>query len=133
MIAAAAAFLYLLPLAALPIVFHLLMRRRRRKLLFSTLMFFHRVDPRLSARRRLQQWLLLLARVLLIATVLLGLARLTIKSYGGVLGLGGKQSVVVLVDNSASMDAPGPGGQRTKLRIAVESARALLANLDADA
>jgi len=141
MSAAAGLFLMLLPLAGLPVLFHLLMRRKRKKLVFSTLMFFHRVDPRLSARRKLREILLLACRVLLIALVLLALARLTIHSTGGLLGLYGKQAVVVVIDNSASMSGPTGSphpqplspegrGEKSKLRLAVDSARALLSHLD---
>jgi hypothetical protein len=131
MSAGAGLFLFLLPLAALPVVFHLLMRRRRKKLLFSTLMFFHRVDPKLSSRRRLREILLLACRVLLIALVLLTLARLTLHSTGGLLGLHGTQAVVVVLDNSASMSGPAAGGGgQAKLSLAVEGARALLTHLD---
>jgi hypothetical protein len=131
MTAGAALFLFLLPLAALPVVFHLLMRRRRKKLVFSTLMFFHRVDPRLSSRRRLREILLLACRVLLIALVLVALSRLTLHASGGLLGLHGTQAAVIVLDNSASMGAAAPGAAgKTKLQVAVEGARALLAHLD---
>ena len=40
MIPGASLFLYLLPLAAAPVLFHLLMRRQRKTVLFSTRMFF---------------------------------------------------------------------------------------------
>ena len=67
-------FLSLLPLAALPVLFHLFFRLKRRPRAFSTLMFFHRLDPRLNARRRLREWLILLLRTLLILFLLLALA-----------------------------------------------------------
>ena len=54
---AATTFLYLLPLAGLPIVFHLILRQKKRTVVFSTLMFFHRVDPKLNTRRRIREWL----------------------------------------------------------------------------
>ena len=38
-------------------------------------MFFHRLDPKLNARRRLREWLILLLRTLLILFLLLALAR----------------------------------------------------------
>ncbi|HOD81350.1 MAG: hypothetical protein BWX88_02294 [Planctomycetes bacterium ADurb.Bin126] len=133
MTAAAAPFLYLLPLAAAPIVFHLLMRRRQKQMVFSTLMFFHRTDPKLQSRRKLREWLLLAARMLLIALTLLALARLTVKMPSGGLALGGNQAVVVLIDNSGSMTAPAVGSARTKLQAAIDSARTLVGSLDAKA
>jgi len=133
MSAAASLFIYLLPLAALPVVFHLLLRRRRKKKVFSTLMFFHRVDPRLSSRRKLRELLLLACRVLLLVFLLLTLARLTLHATGGLLGLQGQQAVVVILDNSASMTAPAAGGSQSKLHLAIESAQALLDHLDKSA
>jgi len=131
MIPGATIFLYLLPLAAAPVVFHLLMRRRRRRILFSTKMFFHRVNPRLTIHRKLRELLLLAARVAMIILLLLALARLTLTGIGDVLGLGSKQAAVVIIDNSGSM-AGGikDGDGDPKLKTALEGARTLLANLE---
>src|SRR5208337_4757125 len=68
-------FLSLLPLAALPVAFHFFFRLKRQARPFPTLMFFHRLDPKLNARRRLREWLILLLRCLLILFLLLALAR----------------------------------------------------------
>jgi len=130
MIPGATIFLYLLPLAAAPVVFHLLMRRRRRRIMFSTKMFFDRVNPRLTFHRKLRDMLLLASRVLLIALLLLALARVTVTGMGDVLGLGGNQAVVVIVDNSASMGAHVKDATNPKLRTALEGARTLLENME---
>ena len=58
MIPGAAIFLTLLPLAGVPVIFHLLLRRKRKKYVFSTPMFLHKVDPKMRSRRRLQEILL---------------------------------------------------------------------------
>jgi len=129
MIPGATIFLYLLPLAAAPVAFHLLMRRRRKKIFFSTKMFFHRVHPRLTIHRKLRELLLLAARVLLIALLLLALSRLTVTGLGNVLGLGGNQAVVVVIDNSGSMAGRVKGTGRVKLETALEGARSLLTNM----
>ena len=47
-------FLSLLPLAALPVLFHLFFRLKKTPRAFPTLMFFNRIDPKLNARRRLR-------------------------------------------------------------------------------
>ena len=72
---AGVSFLYLLPLAALPVLFHFMLRQRKRPMVFSTLMFLKRTDPKLNSRRKLQELLLLLLRVLLILLILLALSR----------------------------------------------------------
>ena len=64
MIFGASTFLYLLPLAGLPILFHFMLKLKKRQVVFSTLMFLRRTDPRLNSRRKIQQWLLLLLRML---------------------------------------------------------------------
>ena len=123
--ALAPSMLWLLPLATLPIVFHLLLKRKQQRTVFSTLMFFQRVDPRLSSRRRLREWLLLAARVALIALVMLALARPLVSLPGSIPGLTGHAAVVLLVDNSASMRGDAAGVRRSKLDVALTAARAM--------
>ncbi len=129
MIFSATAFLYLLPLAGLPILFHLFLKQKKRTVVFSTLMFFHRVDPKLNSRRQIREWLLLLMRVLMIALLLLALSRPTLRSA---VGGGGKLSLVAIVDNSGSMNAASNEGDLTKLECAKEGARKLLSSLEPD-
>jgi len=117
-------FLSLLPLAALPVAFHFFFRLKKQARPFPTLMFFHRLDPRLNARRRLREWLILLLRTLLILFLLLALARPVWFGHGQQ----GDVAVVLLIDNSGSMSGAGEGG-RTKLKQAVDGARDLLAQL----
>ena len=130
MIPGATLFLYLLPLAGLPVLFHLLMRRQRKTVLFSTRMFFDSMQPRLSFHRKFREPLLLAARTLLLLFLLLALARLAIPKMGSVLGVGGEQAVVIVIDNSSSMVGSVEGSDRTKLSVAQEGARTLLKNMD---
>ena len=127
MIFGAPILLYLLPLAGLPIVFHLILKQKKRTMVFSTLMFFHQVDPKLNTRRRIREWLLLALRVLMIALVLLALSRPTLRSA---VGTGGKLSLVAIIDNSGSMTAASDQGDLTKLECAKEGARRLLSSLE---
>ena len=130
MIPGASIFVYLLPLAAAPVLFHLLMRRQRKTVLFSTRMFFDSMKPRLSFHQKFREPLLLAARTLLLLFLLLALARLSVPEMGNVLGLSGQQAVVIVVDNSSSMVGEVEGSDRTKLNVALEGARALLKNMD---
>jgi len=128
MIFPAPIFLYLLPLAGLPIVFHFVLKQKKRKVVFSTLMFFHRTDPKLNSHRKIRQWLLLLMRILLIAFMLIVLSRPIFQSSGG---FGGKISVVAVVDNSGSMSGrAGYNDDKTKLQCAVGAARRLISTLE---
>jgi len=128
MIFSAPIFLYLVPLAGLPIVFHLILKQKKRTFVFSTLMFFHRTDPKLNSHRKIRQWLLLLMRILLIAFMLLALSR---PEFVTSMGLGGKISVVAIVDNSASMSGPSSyDSDKSKLECAREGARKLILALE---
>ncbi|MFZ2145790.1 MAG: BatA and WFA domain-containing protein [Sedimentisphaerales bacterium] len=127
MIFSAPIFLYLVPLAGLPIVFHLILKQKKRTVVFSTLMFFHRTDPKLNSHRKIRQWLLLLMRILLIAFILLALSR---PEFVTSMGLGGKISVVAIVDNSASMSGPSSyDNNKSKLECVREGARKLILEL----
>jgi len=124
MIFPAVSFLYLLPLAGLPILFHFLLRQKSRKLVFSTLMFFDRTHPRLNSRRKLRQWLILLMRVLFIVFVLLALSRPVIRTGAG----GGRVPVVIVMDNSGSMSGMF-NKEQTKLQCGLEAARKIIFSL----
>jgi len=125
MIFSAPIFLYFLPAAGLPVLFHLFLKQKKRQLLFPTLMFFHMTDPKLNSRRKIHQLLLLLMRVLLIAFILLALSRPKFQSS---IQMGGKISAVVVVDNSGSMSDIA-GDEKTKLELAVEGAKRLVSLL----
>jgi len=125
MIFAAPIFLFFLPVAGLPVLFHLFLKQKKRRLLFPTLMFFHRIDPKLNSRRKIHQLLLLLMRVLLIAFILLALSRPKFQSS---VQIGGKISAVMVVDNSGSMSDIA-GDDSTKLEFAVKGAKKLVSML----
>ena len=118
-------FAWLLPLAALPVVFHLMFKRKRKQFKFPSFMFFHRADPRMNSRRRLREFLLLALRVLIIASILLALSR---PSLSWIKGFADESAVVVLVDNSGSMSGAA-NDRQTKLHLAVEAAVAVVRSL----
>src|SRR5690348_12899487 len=119
-------FAWLLPLAALPVIFHLFFKVKKRPRQFPTLMFFHRLDPRLSARKQLKEWLILLLRTLLILLTLLALARPRwMTGFGG-----GSVAAVMVIDNSASMQRTAGSPPTTPLRTSVEAVDALLGGMD---
>ena len=117
-------FLSWLPVAALPVVFHLFFRLKKHSRAFPTLMFFQRLDPKLDARRRLRQWLILLLRTLLILCLLLALAR---PVWLGI-GKEGTVAVALVIDNSGSMSGSGEE-DRAKLKQAVDAARSVVLQL----
>jgi len=113
-------FAWLLPLALLPVIFHLFFRIRKQPRPFPSLLFFLAADPRLSARRKLREWLVLLLRTLALAAFLLALARPMRAGWGG-----GETQAVVVIDNSASMATADAAGQ-TRLSRALAAAGAIL-------
>jgi len=95
------ALLALLPLALAPLVVHLLYKRRRATIDLPSLWLLRNVELRLSPRRKLREFLLLLARCLFVAALVLAVARpLSRVALGG--ASGGADTFVVL-DNTASM------------------------------
>lgn len=91
-----------------PILAHLSKRQPRERKPFGALMLLERLQRRLHRRRRLQDRLLLLARLLAIALVVSAAARPQARWLGGPPTFGGTGNVIVILDNSLSMD------QRTK-------------------
>lgn len=110
-----------LPLAALPVLFHLFLRLRRQTRVFPSLLFFLAADPHLHARRRIREWLVLALRTLVIALTIAALARPQWRGAGGA----GAVAVALVLDNSASMTIPDAEG-RSRLQRAVAAAQAIL-------
>ena len=85
-------------------------------------MFFDSMQPRLSFHRKFREPLLLAARTLLLLFLLLALARLAVPKMGNVLGLGGEQAVVIVIDNSSSMGGEKLGAIQESLSYVVRHA-----------
>ncbi len=100
----APAALALAALAAGPILAHLSKRQPRERAAFGALMLLERLQRRLHRRRRLQDRLLLLLRLFAIAAVVMAAARPQAQWLGGPPTFGGTGNVVVLLDDSLSMD-----------------------------
>lgn len=96
-----ASALFALPLATLPVLLHLLFRRRSPVVPFSTLRFVKSSLQQTAARRRLQRWLLLSARVLLLALLIAAVAQ-PVRRVAAGWGSAGLTAVIVL-DTSYSM------------------------------
>ena len=97
---------------AAPILIHLLLRRKSQRLRFSTIQFFVKKDEQSMRKRKLRNLLLLAARVLLFALIVLAFARPYLRGGGAATALTPRQQVILLLDSSASMQASGPGGQQ---------------------
>jgi len=117
------AMAWLFPAVTLPILFHLFFRLRRQVREFPSLMFFLRIDPRLSAKRKIHEWLILLLRCLFLALLILALARPLL----GMKSSGEHVARLVLIDNSGSMAAPATAGI-SKLTLAERATGKLIAS-----
>ncbi len=95
-------------LIAGPIIAHLIRRVTRERQQFSAMRFLSESPPRLSKRSRIQHPLLLLLRCLIVAVLAAGFARPFLRQdVPLVLQPGAPQSVVALLDDSASMRRTG--------------------------
>lgn len=98
--------------AGIPLLLHLLNLRKLRVVEFSSLRFLHELQQTRVRRLRLQQILLLILRTLIIVFAVLSFARPTVPGKLPLLASAQRSSVVILVDNSASMEASDGRGQR---------------------
>jgi hypothetical protein len=121
-------FLWLLPLALLPVLIHLLNRLRYRTVRWAAMMFLRGADRDASRRAKIRQWLILAARCLMLAMFLLALSRLQFHGRFARFLDRGTPLVVVAFDRSASMEQrrAGRGGRERALALVQQG----LAELD---
>lgn len=97
-------FLWALAALAIPIIIHLFYFRRFRKVYFSNVKFLREVKEETSARSRLRNLLVLLARLLAVAALIFAFAQPFIPAADQDV-VRGRKAVSVYVDNSFSMSA----------------------------
>jgi len=96
-------FLLWLGLAGAPVIIHLLNRRRYRVINWSAMQFLEESVANSSRRLRIEQLLILLLRVLIIAFVVYAMARPYLGAIPGLPAARPKRNVVVILDRSLSM------------------------------
>lgn len=104
-----------LPLIALPIIIHLINQRRFQTVPWGAMMFLLTANRMSRGYARLRQWLILFFRTLVIAGLILAIARPLASGWLG--GLAGRsaQTAIVLLDRSPSMQQRGEGTPVSKL------------------
>lgn len=113
LLAGAAAFL-------IPLLIHLLNRRRITVVRWGAMHLLQEVIKQKQRRLHIEQWLLLLVRIALPIVLALCLARPVLTALRQLPGFG-KTSLVVLLDDSFSMRAPGSSGSPLEqARLAVQ-------------
>jgi hypothetical protein len=98
-----AAALWALPLAATPILLHLLFKQKSPVVAFSTLRFIKMSIQQTAARKRVQKWLLLACRALLVALLIWAIAQPGRQLASSWLGGGSTVVAAVVIDTSYSM------------------------------
>lgn len=104
--------LFGLAAAGIPLLLHLLNLRKLRVVEFGSVRFLLELQQKQVRRLKLQQILLLILRTLIIVFAVLALSRPTIETSLPLLSSAARASVVILVDNSASMEAADGAGPR---------------------
>lgn len=97
-------FLWALLTLAIPIIIHLFHFRRFKKVYFTNVRFLREVKQENSARSRLKHLLVLLARCLAIAGLVIAFAQPIIPKSGNTVAAGSR-AVSIYVDNSFSMSS----------------------------
>jgi hypothetical protein len=99
--------LYALVLLIIPILIHLFQLRRFQKVQFTNVKFLKAVKLQTRRSSQLKKWLTLLTRLLLLTCVILAFAQPFIPNTAN---FNEKQDIVIYLDNSFSMQAPGRNG-----------------------
>lgn len=110
---------------AIPVIIHLFHFRRVQKVLFTNVAFLKSATQQERSVRNLREWLVLAARLLLVAFVVLAFAR-PYKPITDSATSAGATCVSVFIDNSFSMMAEGQAGNH--LDAALRNARLLTQN-----
>lgn len=104
------AFLWALTALAIPVLIHLFQLRRFKKIDFPNVRFLAEVSQQTRARKKVQHWLVLLARLLALACLVLAFAQPYLPSAGGAVKAG-ERAVSLYVDDSYSMDGRNAQGR----------------------
>jgi hypothetical protein len=95
---------------SIPILIHLFNLRKTRKLEFSTLMFLKEIQQSRYKKIKLKQLLILLCRIAMIILLVLAFARPFEIGYLGIAGEKARSSVLLILDDSYSMEARDVNG-----------------------
>jgi hypothetical protein len=123
--------LWFLPLAAVPIILHLLERWRLREVELPTFRFL--MDGYVQERRRLRllEWLLMALRTALVALVVAGLARPVVQRFASLFGDRGGKDVVFIADAGLTTGLVTEGTSALhRIREAIRAAAARLEPTD---
>ena len=125
------AFLAALPLVALPIIIHLINQWRYQTVRWGAMMFLLAANRMSRGYARLRQWLIMAARMLAIAGLVLAVSRPLTGGWLGLVAGGRADTTIVLLDRSPSMEQSGAGGGGSKRATGLRQLSQAVATLDA--
>src|SRR6186713_2397869 len=103
-----------LPFVALPIVIHLINQRRFQTMRWAAMMFLLAANRMSRGYARLRQWLIMLARMSVIAGLIFAVSRPLAGGWFGLMG-GRADTTIILLDRSPSMQQTVAGSSLSKL------------------
>lgn len=122
------ALLWFLAAASVPVVIHLINRRRHKTIQWAAMQFLLKASRESRGKKKLRNILILTCRALGIAALALAAARPIVS---GLMGWGGGSidTVVLLLDRSASMEVKPGDGLESRREIVVKKVRDAMADL----
>ena len=116
--------LFALPLAAIPIIIHLINQRRYQTKQWAAMMFLLSANRMTRGYARVRQWLILLLRAVAIAALVIAIGRPLASGSlgGGIIGSvagSGTGNTIVLLDRSPSMQERDGAATLTKLQTGI--------------
>ncbi len=103
-------FLWALTALAIPVIIHLFQLRRFKRIDFPNVRFLQEVTQQTRSRKKVRHWLVLLARLLALACLVLAFAQPYLRSADGAT-VAGERAVSLYLDDSWSMDGQNSGGR----------------------
>jgi len=103
-------FLWALTALSIPVLIHLFQLRRFKRIDFPHVRLLAEVTKQTQARRKVQHWLVLIARCIAIAALVLAFAQPSLPDGDGAL-VGGERAISLYIDDSYSMDGENPQGR----------------------
>jgi hypothetical protein len=105
-----------LPIAALPVIIHLIHQRRFQSIDWGAMKFLLEANRMSRGYARIRQWLILALRVLAIACIVFLISRPLATGWLGLAGGGRPDTTLVLIDRSASMTQQDTSSASSKLQ-----------------
>ena len=121
-------FLWFIAAASVPVLIHLINRRRHKTIKWAAMQFLLKAARQSRGKKKLRHILILTCRALGLAALAFAAARPIVSGFLG-WGGGSIDTVVLLLDRSASMEIKAGDGLDTRRQIVVRKVRDAMANL----